>query len=204
MSDSERSLSDDVAFLRALAEGDTASAAREGAILVAVGLIFGLVAVQYWSIESAFIAASPAVHTWLWLDGFIPFLICVAVISAKYRAHPPGAASRALAATWKGMGAAFIVADIALYAASRELGIPLLVKWIFPLVVFVLIGGAWGVAFAVRRRSSFAVLASGNFAAAIFAALMIGRPQEWLVLAGGLFFLVAVPGGVMLAARPRR
>jgi len=204
MNDCDRSLSEDVAFLRALAEGDTAGAAREGAILVAVGLIFGLVAVQYWSIESALIAASPAVHTWLWLDGVIPFLICVAVISAKYRAHPTGAASRALAATWKGVGAAFIVADVALYAASRQLGIPLLVKWLFPLVVFALIGGAWGVAFAVRRRSSYALLAGGNFAAAIMAGIVIGRPLEWLVLAAGLFFLVAVPGGVMLAARPRR
>ncbi len=35
-------------------------------------------------------------------------------------------------------------------------------------------------------------------------AIRIGKPQEWLVLASGLIFLVAVPGGVMLAAQPRR
>jgi hypothetical protein len=204
MSDDEQTLRDDVAFLRALAEGDSAGPAREGAILVAVGLIFGLVAVQYWCIESALFAVSPAVSTWLWLDGLIPFLVCMAVIAAKFRAHPSGAASRALAATWKGVGTAFIVADIALYAASRELGIPLLVKWVFPLILFALIGGAWGVAFAVRRRKAPGLLAGGNFAAAILSGIVIGRPQEWLVLAGGLIFLVAVPGVAMLAARPRR
>jgi hypothetical protein len=204
MSDDEQTLKDNVAFLRALAEGDTTGVAREGAILVAVGVIFSLVAVQYWAIESGLFTVSPLVSTWLWLDGLFPFLICSAVISAKFRAHPSGATSRALAATWKGVGTAFIVADIALYAASRELGIPLLVKWIFPLVVFALIGGAWGVAFAVRRRGPFGLLAGGNFAAAILCGIVIGRPQEWLVLAGGLIFLVAVPAGVMLVARPRR
>jgi hypothetical protein len=204
MSDDEYSLSDDVAFLRALAEGGTSGAAREGAILVAVGLIFGFVAIEYWCIESALFAVSPAVRTWLWLDGLVPFLVCMAVIAAKFRAYPSGATTRALAATWKGVGTAFIVADIALYAGSRELGIPLLVKWVFPLVLFTLIGGAWGVAFAVRRRKPFGLLAGGNFAAAILSGLVIGRPQEWLVLAGGLIFLVAAPGALMLADRSRR
>jgi len=204
MTDSEQSLSDDVAFLRAMAEGDMSGAARAGAILVAIGLIFGLVAVQYWAIDSGFLTVSPPVSTWLWLDGLIPFLVCMAIISAKFRANAPGAASRALAATWKGVGTAFIVADVALYVASRELGIPLLVKWIFPLVVFVLIGGAWGVAFAVRRRTAFGLLAGGNFLAAVLSGMAIGRPQEWLVLAAGLIFLVAIPGAVMLVARSRR
>jgi hypothetical protein len=204
MSDDEQSLRADVTFLRALAEGDTSGAARAGAILVAVGLIFALVAVQYWAIESAWITVSPAVHTWLWFDGLVTFFVCTAVIFAKFRAQPSGAVARALAATWKGVGTAFIVADIALYAASRELGIPLLVKWVFPLVLFALVGGAWGVAFAVRRRRPLGLLAGGNFAAAILCGMVIGRPQEWLVLAGGLLFLVAVPGGVMLAAGRRR
>jgi hypothetical protein len=204
MNNDEQSLSDDVAFLRVLAAGDTAGFAREGAVLVAVGLIFGLVAMQYWSIESGLFAVSPAVRTWLWLDGLIPFLICMTLIAAKYRDHPSGVASRALAATWTGVGTVFIVADIALYAASRELDITLLVKWAFPLVLFALVGGAWGVAFAVRRRRSFGLLAGGNFAAAILSGIVIGRPQEWQVLAGGLLFLVAVPGVVMLTDRPRR
>jgi hypothetical protein len=204
MSDDEKSLTDDVAFLRALAEGGTSGPAREGAILIAVGVIFGLVAVQYWAIESSLFAVSPTVSTWLWLDGLIPFLVAVAVISVKYRAHPPGAASRALSACWKGVGTALIVADIALYAASRELVIPLLVKWVFPIVLFALIGGAWGVAFAVRRRGSLALVAGGNFVAAILSGIVIGQAQEWLVLAAGLILLVAVPGGLMLAARSRR
>jgi hypothetical protein len=205
MSNDEQRLSDDVAFLRALAAGDSTGGAREGAILIAVGLIFSLVAAQYWAIESGVFVVPPAVHTWLWLDGLIPFLICTAVILAKYRAHATGVASRALGASWgAGVGTAFIVADIALYAASRELGIPLLVKWLFPVVLFCLIGGAWGVAFAVRRRKFLGLLAGGNFAAAILSGIVIGRPQEWLVLAGGLILLVAVPGGTMLADRPRR
>jgi hypothetical protein len=144
VSENDQALKDDVAFQRALADQGASGAAKDGAILVAVGVIFSLVSVQYWAIESGLVAASQAVRAWLWLDGAIPFVIANAAISAKFRDRPAGAASRALAATWSGVGTAFLVADAALYAASRALDMPLLVKWMFPLVLFVLVGAAWG------------------------------------------------------------
>jgi hypothetical protein len=202
--DDEQTLRDDVAFLRALAEGGASGAAKDGAILMAVGLIFGLVAAQYWAIDAALFQVAPGVHTWLWLDGAVPFLIAVAMISARFRGQPPGAASRALTATWIGVGAAHLAAGVALYAASKALGIPLLVKWVFPLVLFTLIGGAWGVVFAVRRRAVFGVSAAGAFAAAILTGAVMGRPEEWLVLAAGLIFLLAAPGGLILATAGSR
>jgi hypothetical protein len=115
---------------------------RGGAILLATGLIFGLVAAQYWAIDAGRLHVSPTARTWLWLDGLVPFLLGMAVILAKLPGRSPSAASRAIAAAWSGMGTAFIVADVALIAASRELGIPLLVKWMFPLLLFTLIGAA--------------------------------------------------------------
>jgi hypothetical protein len=202
--ENEEKLKDDVAFLRALAEGGVSGSARGGAILLAVGLIFGLVATQYWAIDSARLSVSPAVGAWLWLDGLVPFLLCAAVISAKFGRRSPAAASRALAAAWIGMGAAFIAADVALVAASRAVGQPLLVKWMFPLILFTLVGAAWGVAFAVRRKPALGAVAGGCFVAAILCGAVMGRPEEWLVLAGGLILLVAVPGGVILRAAGRQ
>ncbi|HEX5419076.1 MAG TPA: hypothetical protein VFY39_03685 [Gammaproteobacteria bacterium] len=200
----DRQTNDDVAFLRALAEGGISGAVRGGAILLAVGLIFGLVAAQYWAIDSGRLHVSPAARTWLWLDGLVPFLICLAVISRKFPGRSPGIASRSLAAAWSGMGAAFIAADAALIAASRTLGVPLLVKWMFPLVLFTLMGAAWGVAFAVRRRLVFGVVAGGCFVAAILCGAVMSRPQEWLVLSGGLILLVVAPGAMILRAGTRQ
>lgn len=200
MHENNYTLKDDVAFLRALAEGGVSGAVREGAILLAIGLIFGLVAAQYWAIDSQLLHVSATAHTWLWLDGLVPFLICVAVIAVRFPARAPGAASRALAGAWSGMGAAFVVADVALIAASKQLGIPLLAKWMFPLILFTLIGAVWGLAFAVRRRKVFGLVAFGCFAAAILCGTLMGRPEEWLVLSAGLILLVAIPGGLMIRA----
>lgn len=200
MSQNQQTLKDDVAFLRALAETGAAGAAREGAILLASGAVFSLVAVQTWAIDAGLLHPPRAVGGWLWLDGFIPFLLAWALISAKFRNRPPGAASRALTATWAGVGPALVVVAVGLEVGSRGLGLPFLAKWVFPLVLFTLIGGAWGVAFAVRRRKLFGLVAAGSFAAVILCGALMGRPEEWLALSAGLLLLVAVPGGVILAA----
>ena len=200
MQENEQALKDDVAFVRALAEGGATGVVREGAVFVASGLIFALVALQYWAIEAGLLPASPRLRAWLWLDGALPFLVCLVVISAKCRGRPAGAASRAIAAAMSGVGIALLLSDVGLYAASLSLGIPLLIKWMFPLILFVLFGGAWSVAFAVRRRPVLGLAAGGSFAAAILCGAVMGRPEEWLVLATGLVLLVALPGGMILRA----
>jgi hypothetical protein len=54
------------------------------------------------------------------------------------------------------------------------------------------------VAFAVKRRLWFAVVSAGCLVAAIGCGLVMGRPEEWLVLAAGMICLVAVPGSVLV------
>ncbi len=101
------------------------------------------------------------------------------------------------------MGAAHVMGAIALVIAGRRLGLPLLPAWVFPLVLFTLFGSAWSVAFAVRRRGAFAFNAAASYLAALLCGVVMGRPEEWLVLAGGLFLLVAAPGATILRASRR-
>lgn len=200
----EQSLKEDVAFLRAMAEGGAAGGARQGAILLAIGLIFGLGAIQYWALDAGLLPLPGAVRPWLWLDGLVVFLVTLALISARYRGQPPGAASRALQGAWGGMGVAMIFACIGLAAASRRLGLALLAPWMFPLILFTLTGAAWSVVYAARRRRAFALAAGGSFAAAVLCGALMGRPEEWLALSGGLLLVLALPGGLMLRAARRQ
>jgi hypothetical protein len=200
----EQTLKDDVAFLRGLAQGGATATVKEGAILAAIGMIFGLVGAQYWAMDAGLLPAPAWIRPWLWLDGLVVFLIAIAVISSKFRGPPPGAASRALSAAWTGVGTALICADLGLVAAARRLSLPLLAPWVFPLILFTLIGAAWGVAFAVRRRKALALLAAGSFAAAVLCGVLMGRPEEWLALSGGLVLLLGVPGAVMARAAGRQ
>ena len=203
MSRSEQSIRDDAAFLRALAQGGAEGSAKDGAILLAVGLIFGLVSLQYWVLESGLFGTPRALLPWIWLDGVVPFLIVLALISRKFRGQAPGAASRAVSAAWSGVGAAHIIAAIALAVGGLRLGLPLLASWAFPVVLFTMYGAAWSVAFATRRRRAFALNAAGSYLAALLCGVVMGRAEEWLVLAGGLFLLVAAPGAIMLRAATR-
>ncbi len=204
MRENEQALKDDIAFLRALSEGGSSGTSREGAMLVAAGVIFALVAAQYWTIEAGLLHASPAVRAWLWLDGAVPFALCAAVISARFRDRSPTAVSRALKAAWTGMGVAFLIADLGLMAASQQLGLPLLTKWLFPLVLFTLAGAAWAVAFAVRRRTHLGLFAAASFVTAMLCGAVVGRPEEWLVLSAGLLLLFALPGVMILRIALRR
>ena len=202
MSRSDQSIREDAAFLRALAQGGAEGSAKDGAILLAVGLIFGVVSLQYWVLDSGLFRAPKALLPWLWLDGVVPFLIVLALITRKFRGQAPGAASRALSAAWSGVGAAHIVAAIALAVGGLRLGLPLLASWAFPVVLFSMYGAAWSVAFAARRRRAFALNAAGSYLTALLCGAAMGRPEEWLVLAGGLFLLVAIPGaGILRASR---
>lgn len=204
MSERQQSLKDDVAFLRAMAGSAGAGAAKEGAMLVAVGVIFGLVALEYWLVDAAVIAAPKALRPWLWIDGLAPFLLVAWLIARRFREPAAGPAGRALSAAWAGVGFAHIFAALALALGGRRLGLPLLAAWVFPVVLFTLIGATWGVAFAVRRRLSFAFAAAGSLAAALLCGAAMGKPEEWLALSGGLVLLVALPGGLILRAGGRR
>jgi hypothetical protein len=200
----QETLSADVAFLRSLAEGGSTATVKEGAILLANGVCFSLVAAQYWAMDAGVLSVPAWLKPWLWIDGLVVFLGAVAWISAKYRGRPPGAASRALAAAWAGVGTALIFAVIGLVAAARRLALPLLVTWVFPLILFTLIGAAWGVAYAVRRRRTFALAAAGSFGAAVLCGALMARPEEWLVLSGGLVLFVAIPGGAIVRSAARQ
>ena len=200
MSNQTKQLADDVAFLRALADGTVHLGERDGAMLAALGTIFSLVALQYWAIDSRLVAAPASWRPWLWLDGLAPFLATLFFIEARARSRAPGPGSRAISAAWTGLGVALSVAVAALMAAGWRLGQPQLAAGMFPIVLFTLLGASWGVAFAVKRQAALALVGAGCGVAAIACGALVGAPAEWLALAAGLALLVAAPGFAILAA----
>jgi hypothetical protein len=72
---------------------------------------------------------------------------------------------------------------------------PLLVIWVFPLILFTLYGATCCIAFAVKRRIWFAGLALGWFITALGCALWIGSSDEWAILGLGLCRMVDLKKG---------
>lgn len=201
MSDEMQTLRDDFAFVRALTEESGKALTRDGAVLAAAGIIFGLTTFQYWLIFAGILAIPPAWAGWLWLDGTVVFFAAMTVIQRRIQS-PSGVVSRATQAAWAGVGAGIVIGGAALGLGAWRLGLPIMATGAFPILLFALYGAAWGVAFAVKRSSWMALIAAGCFAAAVACGLLIGKPTQWLLLALGLFMFVGVPGAmIVLQAR---
>jgi hypothetical protein len=192
-----RAVKDDVAFLRALTSEQNRPLAREGAVLVAVGAIFACVDVFYWLYFGHRVSATGIWQHVPWIAGSVLFFACFVVVTARIP-RAPGAAARAISAASAGVGVALCGAVAALFAGAVSVQQPWLVTNVFPIVLLTLYGSVWMVAFAVKRRTWLAGVAAGCLAAAIGCGVVMGRPEEWLVLAAGMICLVAVPGGVLI------
>lgn len=201
MADEGEQLAEDIVFLRALADGTVRFGLREGAVLAAIGVFFGLAALQYWAIDAGLVSVPPGWRSWLWLDGLAPFLATLAFIEWRFKAAAPGPAARAVSGAWAGVGVALTFSTLGLVAAGWRLGQPLLAAQAFPIVLFGLFAAGWCVMFTVRRRAGLVLVAAGSGAASILSGALIGKPAEWLVLAVGLLLVAAAPGALIVMTR---
>jgi hypothetical protein len=197
MSNDIQELKADIAFVRALTDDGGHAFARSGALLVVVGVVFGLVNLQYWLVYRELLAVPRAWVPWLWLEGVAVLLVAMPLVMRRFPARP-SAASRAMLAAWGAVGIGITAAGIALGIGGERMGFVSFVPMVFPIVLFTLYGAAWWVAFAVKRQTWFALVAGACFLAAIACGFVMGSQNAWLVLALGLLLLVALPGAAIV------
>ncbi|WP_066658258.1 MULTISPECIES: hypothetical protein [unclassified Sphingomonas] len=199
MTDPSQSARDDLAFVRALVSEGGQVQASAGEALLAGGLCYGLQCLVQWALMVSGWPAPPIVHL---TAGFLPTVIFVALIIWIVRRNgavaPQGMAMRAFNAGFGSTGLATLTtAAIFGYLAWRrqDMGV-----WLFhPLMVAVLQGAAWYIAFAIRRRGWLALVSVGWFATAILGALMLERIDLFILLIGAaLLLLMALPGWILL------
>lgn len=198
------SVHDDLAFLRALTDGDVARRhqALFGRIYFGAGVIYG-----------AQVALSLAHHTSLAIPGgdgllslaasaiFVPWMCW-----ELWRNRGDGAGSltnKAINAAFAAVGATNgVIAAILILAAWRlqEPRVAVLISC----VIFALQGMAWFVAYILRRRGWLGAVAAGWAACGVAMAFFLNDLLAFLgVVAFGVIFCMALPGYVMmrLAAR---
>jgi hypothetical protein len=198
MRDDLQGLRDDIAFMKAVSEDSGLALIRDGAVLVAVGVIFGISALRFWAIEAGYLDWARGSERWMGFDAVAIFLLVLPALMRRFGGVPRGSASRAMSTAWGSVGWAISVAVLALAAGAWRLHQPLLVLWVFPPILFTLYGAAWWIAFSVKRTVWLGGIAGGCFATVIGMGLVMGAPSEWLLLSTGLFLWVAVPGAVIM------
>jgi hypothetical protein len=191
------SLKDDLAFVRDLTQDGGRGLARDGFALAVVGLVFGLVTLVYWLVFWGPLAGARSLASWLWIVAVVATIAATAIVRRRFP-PPTGAAARAVSVAWNGVGVSLLAGGLGLVAAGWRLHDGAFILFTYPILLFSLYGGAWGVAFAVKRLNWFAWISTGCFLAAIGEGLLYGSPHQWLVMSAGLFLLVGLPGLAIL------
>lgn len=209
MNDKLKTVQDDLAFLRDLAEGGGERGgglgAAGGALYGAAGLIYGLQTLTYYAQERGWAHLPPMGNLIMAWAPTVIFLILMTIVIVIDRKQPRrGVTSRAVNAAFAGTGIANL-ALVLIFAAAAARNHDFR-YWLFhPAVVFVLQGAVWYVIFVLRRRLWMALVALGWLVSGVALGLLINQAALYLLVASfGLFAFMMIPGFHMMrqALRP--
>lgn len=203
MTETQRALRDDIAFMRALAEEGASTPMLGGSVLLAAGLIFGSAQLAGLLLLRSG-AGGPWAQIGLPLGALMLFFVALTVLRRGLDQRP-GANSpvnRATSAAWRGVGLAIVVLVGAFMLVAWRLD-----DWkvfaLFAPVLFALYGAGWLVSAAMTRLAWMKGVGYASFALA----LGVGAAAHQVTLAtclnvAGLFLLVALPGFVLMRQAP--
>lgn len=193
MTDEMQTLRDDIAYLKALAEGGRESMTEGGMILVAAGGCYGLASLVQWAaLERLAPAAS---SSWAWFAALVVFFL--ALFLTKRRQARMGQRSQASGLAWTGIGWGLFVIFCAIAVATWRTQSVLLISF-SPSIVLTLYGAAWMVAAMVTQKLWLWLTAAGSFVGALISAWLVQDTAQWLFYAFALFLLAFLPGLVFM------
>ncbi len=185
---------DDLAFIKALVAPDDNWQRQFGKIYFVAGLCYS---VQMAGHIGQLLGVIPGDGLVAQAVGWGPTVVFVALLIGIIRSDGPlraGGTSRAVGAVFGAVG----LANLALCVSIGSIALRLhsqTIWFIYPVVVMVLQGLAWLVAFMLRRRAWLGLVASGWFAVGIAMAAFIDNLTGYVVAATvGIVCFMTIPG----------
>lgn len=189
---------DDLAYLRTLVQPDNHGARQFGETYFAAGVCYGVQMLLHGAQMMGWLDG----RTLGLLIGIGPTIVFIALlvwISWRHRRQQPASVTgRAVQAVFAGvgMGNVALVAIIGVAAWRHQ---SLDVWLIYPCVVMVLQGIAWGVAWAVRRKLWLGGVALGWLVVGIAMGITIVDKVAFMIITAlGLLLFMVLPGWVMM------
>lgn len=198
-----QSLSEDIAFLRVLAEAGGNRPILGGSILVATGVIYAMACVADWvvmtrapgSIQSAWIRMM-----WIWMGALALQVVVVAVMVARMKrrqTRPATHANRVFGKVWNGVGLAILSCLASFFLTAWLTRTPVIFAG-SATVVLALYGVGW-IATAATSRERWAWTVAGLcFVFAVAIGPFVFSPNLPLIFALALLLLLALPGALLL------
>ena len=191
MTEQNRSLREDIAFIRQMAEAGRDRPMLGGQILAAAGLIFGIASLAVWIMLAVLRLPWSSVNI-PWAISFVVWMVTLFVMLRRVRAEGSGPQETSGAA-WAGVGYAIFAIAVSFGVIGWRLNMPD-VMWAAPSVLIALYGAAWSVAATAFRKRWMHLMAIASFVLAPVNAWFAGDTVIYLVYAISLFGLLTAPG----------
>jgi hypothetical protein len=200
-SNAARSVREDIAFMRNLAEEGASGPLLGGSFLLATGLIYAAASTAQWfviitRVPSLFWGSWP----WIWGVALTTHILAMTFISFGVRRRRGGVmtrSNRVFAWTWNGVGMA-IMACLASFFLEAKLGHSWGAFEGFPMVILALYGVGWtATAASSNQRWAWAV-AGLSFLFAVAAGPLARNVNLLLLFALALLLLLAAPGALLI------
>ncbi len=201
--DDLRSMKDEIAYIKALAEEGRRTPMLGGGILIAAGLIFGLASLLHWAVQAGVLALPPVAFGVIWVGAMAVFFACLFLLIGRSKGRP-GAGSlvnQATGAAWMGVGLLIFVMAVSIAVISWRIHSPVLTL-LFPSMIFAAYGSGWAVSATMTKARWQWRLAIAAWIAAPAIALLTGTDWIWLAYAAGLIGLALVPGMILVRQEP--
>jgi hypothetical protein len=197
-----QSLSDDIAFIRALAEEGRRTPFR-GGVSLAAGLIWGSASLYCWMVASGLWTNPPGGMVsmgWIWLIAAVVFAL--AGVPLRIYRRSPGA-HHAAAAAWGGVGIACWTLIAGMFIAAVRTH-----TWVFfalvPPMIMALYAGGWMVG-AMAFRARWQLWIGGLcLLSSLILAYFAAQTVQYLLFALSLYGLAGVPGLIAVLGAPRQ
>lgn len=202
MNDELKKVRDDLAFMRAIAEGggERGGLGAPGAALYgAAGLLYGVQTLGHFGqVKGVLIMSALGNLLLAWLPTVLFSILMTAVIVIDRKRPQVGAGNRAVNAAFSATGLANL-ALIVIFAAAAVRNHDFK-YWLFhPAVVFIVQGAVWFLVFTLRKRAWMALVSVGWLVAGMALGLLIDRQDLYLLIASfSLFAFMMIPGFHMM------
>lgn len=197
-----RSMKDEIAYIKALAEEGRRTPLIGGRILIAAGAIFGGASILHWMIETELLSLPDVAYAVLWLGAMATFFAIL--FTSGHLTRRPGGQSmvnQAVGAAWMGVGLLIFVMSLAIGVVSWRMQTEVL-TYLFPSMIFAAYGSGWAVSATMTKARWQWNLAIGAWASAPALAFLVNTDWIWLGYAAGLFAFALIPGILLVRQEP--
>jgi hypothetical protein len=193
---------DDIAFLRALAEAGRDVPLVCGPYFLMAGCVFSLASFAAFGVTLS--AAPPAAITGIWLGAGVIYAILASHLNRRTVtvAGATATINQAISTIWMGLGWGIA----AMFAGSAILAWRFdnaLIWAAFPSTMLAVYASGWAASAFIARKRWLKLVTVGAFCASILTAMTTGSRWTFLVYGLLLLLLLALPGGILVRRQAR-